>query len=251
MHWHAARRYHELVSPDLAAATRGLGLALSPGQLDALAGYRDRLAGAAREFNLTSLRDPGQIERRHILESLAFGALLQRNGLLQDNAAVIDIGSGAGLPGLPLKIAWPGLRLALLESTAKKCGFLEEVVEALDLEGVEVIEARAEDFGRDPASREAFDLAVARAVAPLPVLLEYALPCLRAGGWLAAQKGSAALREIDASSAALAALGGRLHDAPQFDPPAGRRQTVVLVEKTAPTPERYPRRPGIPAKRPI
>jgi 16S rRNA (guanine527-N7)-methyltransferase len=133
----------------------------------------------------------------------------------------------------------------------KKCRFLDMVCEALSLKDIEVVEARAEDFGRNAAVRETFDLAVARAVAPLPVLLEYALPALRPGGVLAAAKGSAAARELESAKGALEVLGGRLREAAPFHPPHGPAQTVILVEKVAPTPQRYPRRAGIPAKRPL
>ena len=239
---------------------------LTPRQLSQLTQYRDLLAASANEFNLTSLRDPEGIERRHIVESLAFGAFLQRHGLLPAQASetgmaredgraaelhVLDIGTGAGLPGIPVGIAWPAMKLTLLESIGKKCRFLEQACQALGLEDVEVVEARAEDFGRDPGRRERFQLVIGRAVAPLPVLLEYALPAMSIGGWLAAPKGSAALSEIDASPAALEALGGRLHDAAPFHPPDGMPQTVVLVQKVRPTPDRYPRRAGIPSKRPL
>ena len=239
-----------------------VGMPLTDEQMRQLEEYRDLLVTSANEFNLTSLRDAGSIERRHLAESLAFGLLLARRDLLPPAASrarneslgrvrVLDIGSGAGLPGIPLRIAWPGIRLTLLESVGKKCRFLEQACAALGLRDVEVVEGRAEDLGRDPAHRETYDLVVARAVAPLPVLLEYALPALRTGGRLAAPKGSAALSELDAAASALTVLGGRLDDAPQFQPPGGLRQTVVLVEKVAPTPARFPRRAGMPSKRPL
>ena len=235
-------------------AIADLGLPLTDRQLDQLARFRDLLAVAANQFNLTSLRDPESIERRHITESLAFGVFLRDHGLLPGATAsprLLDVGAGAGLPGIPLDIAWPHLDLTLLESVGKKCRFLEQARDALGLAHVDVVEARAEDFGRDPARRARYDLAVARAVAPLPVLLEYALPALRIGGWLAAPKGSAARAELAAATNALATLGGRLHDAAPFQPPHGPPQTVILVEKVAPTPERFPRRPGIPSRRPL
>jgi 16S rRNA (guanine527-N7)-methyltransferase len=243
------------VSSPLGEAISQLGIELTEEQVRELEQFRDLLAVSANEFNLTSLRDPEGIERRHLIESLAFGAFLQKHGLLsQDDATgrrVLDIGTGAGLPGIPVKIAWPSMHLTLLESVGKKCRFLEKARDELGLENVEVYEGRAEDFGREPAHRESYDLAIARAVAPLPVLLEYALPALRVGGWLAAPKGSAALTELEAAGNALEALSGRLHDAAPFQPPEGLRQTVLLIEKTAPTPDRYPRRPGIPSKRPL
>ena len=193
------------MTDSLEVAATELGVSLSAEQLGYLRTYRDMLESAARDFNLTSqsLQSAKEIERRHIVESLAYGALLQRNGLLDGAPSVADIGTGAGLPGLPLRIAWPDINLVLLESIGKKCRFLEEVVEALTLSRVAVVEGRAEDFARNPSRREAFDLVVARAVAPLPVLLEYALPLIRTGGHLAATKGSAAIREIDASVNAL------------------------------------------------
>jgi 16S rRNA (guanine527-N7)-methyltransferase len=251
------------VTSALHDSTAALGLDLSEDQLGQLARFRDLLAVSANEFNLTSLRDPESIERRHIVESLAFGVLLQERGLLsathgadggsrsEAGLRVVDIGTGAGLPGIPLKIAWPDLELTLLESIGKKCRFLEQARDALALQAVDVVEARAEDFGRDPAQRERYDLAVARAVAPLPVLLEYALPALRPGGWLAAPKGSAAPSELAAAAQALETLGGRLHDVATFRPPHGAAQSIILVEKTAPTPGRFPRRAGIPTKRPL
>jgi 16S rRNA (guanine527-N7)-methyltransferase len=236
-------------STRLATAAANLGLELSEPQLLDLATYADRLATSAT--NLVSARDRDQIEQRHIVESLAYGRLLDKQGLLRDGTRVLDLGAGGGLPGIPIKIAWPAVELTLLESVGKKCRFLEQVARDLDLADVTVIEGRAEAFGRDDAHRERYDLVVARAVAPLPVLIEYALPFLRVGGHLAAVKGTTALDEIDAAAGALNALGGRLVDAPAFDPPNGPRQTVVIVRKDQPTPERYPRRDGIPSKRPL
>ncbi len=237
--------------PDLASTLRDLSLDLDAAALDRLAAYRDLLATAG--FNLTSLRDrdPEALVRRHIAESLAFGRLLDRRGLLDGSVRVLDIGAGAGLPGIPLKIAWPSIQLTLLESVGKKCRFMQDAAAQLGLDNVDVLEGRAEDFARDPGLRETFDLVVARAVAPLPVLLEYALPYLRLGGTLAAPKGSAAISEIDAAQPALQELGAHLQDAPQLRPPDGIPLTVVIVVKDAPTSGRYPRRAGIPSKRPL
>ena len=237
--------------PDLASTLRDLSLDLDAVALDRLAAYRDLLANAG--FNLTSLRDrdPDSLVRRHIAESLAFGRLLDRRGLLDGPVRVLDIGAGAGLPGIPLKIAWPAVRLTLLESVGKKCRFMQDAAAHLGLDHVDVLEGRAEDFARLPEHRETYDLVVARAVAPLPVLLESALPYLRLGGTLAAPKGSAALGEIEDAEAALHELGAHLEDAPQLRPPGGIPLTVVIVVKDAPTSDRYPRRAGIPSKRPL
>jgi 16S rRNA (guanine527-N7)-methyltransferase len=236
-------------STRLATAAANLGLELSEPQLLDLATYADRLATSAT--NLVSARDRDQIEQRHIVESLAYGRLLDKQGLLGDGTRVLDLGAGGGLPGIPIKIAWPAIDLTLLESVGKKCLFLEQIAQELALAPVTVLEGRAETFGRDPAHRARYDLVVARAVAALPVLVEYCLPFLRVGGYVAAVKGLTALDEIDAAQAAIRELGGRFADAPAFDPAHGPRQTVVLIEKTGDTPDRYPRREGIPSKRPI
>jgi len=230
-------------------ATGDPGLSLTQRQRDQLAAFADALATSAH--NLTSARDRVQVDTRHVAESLALGRLLDAHGLLPDATRVLDLGAGGGLPGIPLRIVWPGIQLTLLDSVGKKCRFIEATARDLALESVTVLEGRAETYGQDPAHRERYDLVVARAVAPLPVLIEYALPFLRTGGYLAALKGRSAIAEIDAAANALAQLHAGLQDAPTFQSPQGQPQTVVLIEKLAPTPSRYPRRPGIPTKRPL
>jgi len=165
---------------------------------------------------------------------------------------VIDIGSGAGFPGLPFKILRPDLRMTLLEATGKKVQFLAEVVQQLHLENVMTLQGRAEELARDPAHRGAYALAMARAVAPLRTLVELALPFVRLGGYLAAPKGSGAAREVREAERALAECGGAVVGVRLLDVPGpGIAPTLVLVRKTAETPERYPRRTGVPHKRPL
>jgi 16S rRNA (guanine527-N7)-methyltransferase len=236
---------------DFAGRAHAAGVSIDEGQARAFNEYRDLILEAAAQFNLTAVRDPDEIERRHFLEALALGRLLRDAGALVDGIAVIDIGSGAGFPGLPLKIAWPSLRMTLLEANGKRCSFLREAIARLDLTDATVLEGRAEEWGHDTAHRDTYDLAIARAVAPLPVLLEYALPFVRPAGWLAAQKGSAAPREMEEAAAALRELGATIERVLSLRPPGGREQSVVLVRKLGPTPERYPRRPGVAARRPI
>lgn len=243
----------------IAIAATGLGLNLTEEAVAALEAYRDMLASASQHFNLTTVRDPEAIEVRHLIESLAFSRLLLQCGLLPGGIGgtgssppdVIDIGSGAGLPGIPLQIAFPDARVTLLESLTKRCVFLQQVVDTLHLDNARVLDGRAEDFGRDPRYRESFDLVIARAVAPMPVLIEYALPFLRTGGSLAATKGSATVSELAESATALAELGGEHVSTLPFEPPGGMAQSVIIVRKVRSTPERYPRRAGIPTKRPI
>jgi len=239
------------MSDSLSQGAKALGFDLAPQTLERLQRYRDLMLAAAATFNLTAVRDPVAIERRHLIESLALARVLADRGLLPEGARVLDIGSGAGLPGLPLKIVGPDLAVDLLEAHGKRCRFLESVIATLGLEETVVLEGRAEAIGRDPARRETYDLALARAVAPLPVLIEYALPFLRVGGALATTKGSAAKSELARSGAALTALGGEIGAVLPFQAPEGPAQTLIIVRKAGETPSRFPRRVGVAAKRPL
>lgn len=219
-------------------------------QLRAFQTYLGELEAARPRLRLTSLTDREAVQRRHFLEPLALLGALEERGPLPD--PVIDIGSGAGFPGLPIKIVRPALRLTLVEAQGKRATFLEQVVRALGLDGITIVNARAEDAARDPAHREAYGLVLARAVAPLPTLVELALPFLRVGGLLAAPKGSGAQREVRDGAAALAALGGTVEATRALEVPNTQvPPTLVLVRKTSPTPARFPRRAGIPSKRPL
>jgi 16S rRNA (guanine527-N7)-methyltransferase len=233
-----------------AAVLNQLRMPLTPPQVAAFNLYASRLLKENLRTNLTSTRDREAVYRRQFVESLALLRALEDRRLVASPA--IDIGSGAGFPGLPFKIARPDLELTLVEATGKKARFLETMVAELNLEGVTVINARAEELAHEPDRRGRYRLALARTVAPLPVLLELTLPFLAKGGVLAAPKGSAAQRELRDSAHALTELGGEIEEAAPFELPVeGPRQTLVLVRKIGPTPERYPRRPGIPSKRPL
>jgi 16S rRNA (guanine527-N7)-methyltransferase len=227
-----------------------LRFGLLPGQLDAFRAYLEELEAARPRLRLTALTDPEAVQRRHFLEPLALLTALERLGAL--GADVIDIGSGAGFPGVPIKIVRPELRLTLLEANGKRAAFLERLVQRLGLEHVTVVNRRAEEVAHDSDHREAYDLALARAVAPLPVLVELALPFLRVGGALAAPKGSGARREIAEAASALAACGGAVAYVGALEVPETKTPpTLVVIRKESPTPARFPRRPGIPAKHPL
>ncbi len=167
--------------------------------------------------------------------------------------SLIDIGSGGGLPGLPLKIAIPGLRLVLLEANRRKAAFLVQAAAALELEGVEVVARRAEDAGRDPRLRDCFDAATARALAAMPALVELCLPFVRPGGRLLAMKADAPglAAEVEAAQPAIEALAGRLLEVLPAASEARSLGRVVVIEKLAPTPAVYPRRAGVPERRPL
>jgi 16S rRNA (guanine527-N7)-methyltransferase len=165
---------------------------------------------------------------------------------------MIDVGAGAGFPGIPLKLVCSGAHLTLLEATGKKVTFLEHLVGLLGLRWVTAVHARAEELAHDPAHREGYDLALARAVAELPVVAEYTLPFCKVGGWLVAQKGEAGAAEAWSAEAAIELLGGELRRVVPIELPGlPEDRSLVVVEKVGPTPEKYPRRTGMPGKRPL
>src|SRR5216683_3613887 len=168
---------------------------------------------------------------------------------LGDARSLVDVGSGAGLPGIPIKIARPDLEVALIEADQAKAAFLVHACAALGLEHIEVVARRAEEAGQDPRLREAFDVAVARALAPLPVLVELCLPLVRVGGRLLAQKTEA--EDPAAAARAIQLLGGELSGVRAAPSAARSSGTVVVIEKVRPTPEVYPRRAGVPARKPL
>ena len=227
-----------------------LGIDLSDPQLRLFRRYYEELVRWRSRVNLTSVTDAEGVRRRHFRDSLSVA--LAFPGPVGEGTRLLDVGSGAGFPGLPLKIAFPRLGTTLIEATAKKTAFLGHLVDALGLAGVEVLTGRAETLGREDGLREAFDLVAARAVAGLPALAELTLPFCRLGGLVIAQKGSAVQEEAAGAGRAIEAMGGVLREVVPV-PASGRheRRTLVVLEKVAPTPERYPRRPGIPVKRPL
>ena len=168
---------------------------------------------------------------------------------LGDARRLVDVGSGGGLPGLPLKIARPDLELTLVEADHQKAAFLVRACAELGLKGVAVVDRRAEDVGRDPRYRESFDVAVARALAPMPVLAELCLPLVRPGGRLLAQK--TRTEDLQAAARAIELLGGGAARAVPAPSAARSAGTVIVVEKLRPTPHAYPRRSGVPARKPL
>ncbi|MXZ90115.1 MAG: 16S rRNA (guanine(527)-N(7))-methyltransferase RsmG [Chloroflexi bacterium] len=235
----------------LAEQAKRLALHLSGQQLEQFAEYTRMLAAGNRRANLTAITEPAEVQVRHYLDSLT--AVLARADW-PDGIRVVDIGAGAGFPGVPLKIAFPSIKLTLAESTGKKTAFLGELVEGLGLDDVEVLTVRAEELGRTEGYRGQFDVALARGVATLPALIEYGLPLLKGHGHLLAWKGSDGPAEVKASAKALAELGGEiagLHSVKALSPPLPAERWIVSVEKVRRTPGRYPRRVGVPAKQPL
>jgi 16S rRNA (guanine527-N7)-methyltransferase len=227
---------------------RQIGMRLSARQMTLLAQYEQELLAWNERFNLTAIRDVEEVRVKHFLDSLTCVQAMREN----PGKRLADIGTGAGFPGLVLKIVYPAVQLTLVESVGKKADFCRHVVNTLGLDNVEVIQERAENIGQLLAYREQFDWAVARAVAALPVLAEYLLPLVRVGGSMLAMKGESGPVESHASEHALQMLGGHLRQlVPVTLPGVVEERYLVIVDKVAATPARYPRRVGIPAKRPL
>lgn len=228
-----------------------LGILLTRQHISAFEIYYRELLEWNSRFNLTAITDREGVQVRHFLDSLSCLKVLPRAQLMS-GVRVVDVGTGAGFPGLPLKIVCPGMRLTLVEATAKKTVFLEHLVQRLGLSNVQIINARAEEIGQLPEHREKYDWALARAVAEMDVLVEYLLPLVRVGGVALAQKGEGAAAEVHTAETAILTLGGRVRQLVPVDL-RGLAETryLVVMDKVAATPAKYPRRPGIPAKRPL
>ncbi len=236
----------------LASGARALlNLELTPAQLSLFQIYADELQAWNAQFNLTAIRDAQGIQIKHFLDSVSILKAF-RGPDFRARARLVDVGTGAGFPGIPLKIVCPQLQLTLVEATGKKAKFCEAVVEKLKLSGVQVVKARAEEIGQDPTHREQYDWAVARAVAEMPVLVEYLLPLVRRGGRALAQKGESAPAETQAAGVAVKRLGGELEQiVPVELPGVAETRYLVVFKKVAATPPIYPRRPGVPSKTPL
>jgi len=225
-----------------------LGIQLTPAQLEALEMYERELLDWNTRINLTAICEPQQVRTKHFLDSFTC-TLAMRNTSME---RVIDVGTGAGLPGIPLKILNPNMQLTLVESVGKKADFCRHVSALLGLEGVQVISERAEALGQSAEHRQRYDWAIARAVARLPVLAEYLLPLARVGGATLAMKGETAPAEAHEADYAIHLLGGRLRRLiPVTLPGVVDERFLVVIDKVAATPGAYPRKVGLPAKKPL
>ncbi len=225
-----------------------VGLRLSKNQLAALARYEQELLEWNNRFNLTAIRSVEEVRVKHFLDSLTCLTALRDSA----TERVIDIGTGAGFPGLILKIALPSVRLTLVESVGKKAEFCRHIVKSLGLANVEVLQERVEEIGQQAAHREQYDWATARAVAVMPVLAEYLLPLVKIGGSMLAMKGENGPAETQTAEHAIRIMGGHLRQlVPVTLPGVAEERYLVIVDKVAATPASYPRRVGIPAKRPL
>lgn len=226
-----------------------LGLCLSSEQLGQFEVYYRELIDWNQRVNLTSVTDYAEVQVRHFLDSLT---IVQAMNPPPDDSRVMDVGSGAGLPGLPLKIVFPEIRLVLLEATAKKTAFLSHLVEQLGLKDVEIVTGRAEAVAHQLEYREGFDIVLSKGVAPLAALVELILPFCAIGGLFIAHKKGDIHKELAQAERAITTLGGQLREVHTVD--IGEvfdDYRLVVIDKISATPQKYPRRPGIPAKRPL
>lgn len=229
--------------PEFLAQAAELGIAFEPGEVEKLGGFLALLLHANTRMNLTAIKDPADAWHRHVLDSLTLMAPLAE---LPAGATVIDIGTGGGVPGVPLAIVRPHLRFAMLDATAKKTAFVRAAMDVLGVEHAKVVTARAETAGRDPEHRDAYDAAIARAVGPMATIAELATPFVKPGGVALLIKGERAGEELENAKAALHMLLS--HHAGTVETPTGR---IVILEKMRPTPKAYPRGNGEPKRKPL
>ncbi|WP_425449231.1 16S rRNA (guanine(527)-N(7))-methyltransferase RsmG [Dethiothermospora halolimnae] len=217
-------------------------------KIDKFKSYKTLLKSWNKKINITAIDDDREIDIKHFLDSLT----VFKTNKIEDNIRIIDIGTGGGFPGIPMKIINDTLDITLLDSLKKRLTFLDEVIETLQLDNIRTIHGRAEDYGKDKDYRENFDIAVSRAVASLNILCEYCLPFVKVGGYFIAMKGPALEDEIEASKKAITTLGGKLEDKIDVNLPfSDIVHKLLIIKKIEKTPTKYPRKPGKPKKNPL
>jgi 16S rRNA (guanine527-N7)-methyltransferase len=235
----------------LLSGARQLGLQLTEEQLQKFEVYYHELIDWNKRVNLTAITDYEDVQVNHFFDALTV-SLVWQSPQDMGELRVIDVGTGGGIPGLPLKIAFLGIRLTLLEATAKKADFLCHLIKQLKLNDIEIVTGRAEEVAHELQYRERFDLVLSRAVASLPTLVELTLPFCAADGSVVLHKKGDIEEELTQASKAIDTLGGRLREVKTIDlPDFAEERKLVVIDKVSATPEPYPRRPGIPKKRPI
>ncbi len=225
-----------------------IGLDIDETMIDKFYKFKDLLIEWNKKINLTGITDENEVMIKHFLDSLT----CLMTGTIRNDLKIIDVGTGAGFPGIPLKIYYESLNVTLLDSLNKRIKYLQTVCEELDLKQVEFLHGRAEDYAKQDDYREKFDIAVARAVADLSVLSEYCLPYVKVNGYFIAQKGPKAYEEVEKAEKAVGILGGEIIDTLDVKLPfSDIEHILVIIKKVKPTPKKYPRKAGTPTKKPL
>ena len=228
-----------------------LGIELSEKQIDQFIKYYEMLVEKNKVMNLTAITEFNEVIVKHFIDSLALVKVVDKDDL-SNGISIIDIGTGAGFPGIPLKIAFPNINITLLDSLNKRINFLKEVSDELGFEGIDFIHGRSEDFGRNPQFREKFDICVSRAVANLATLSEFCVPFVKVGGSFISYKAGDCGEEVKESMKAVEKMGGKIINQLEYMVPTSDLNRVLLfIEKEKATPKSFPRKAGTPAKEPI
>lgn len=223
-----------------------LDICFSVEQIEQFFDYMELLIEWNEKMNLTAITEPEEIILKHFIDSIT---ILKE---IEDGSKIVDVGTGAGFPGIPLSIMNPTLKVTLVDSLNKRLIFLQEVVDKLKLKNVEIIHARAEEFGQNKKYRESFDISTSRAVANLSTLSEYLIPLVKVGGKVISMKAAEAQEEINQAKKAIQVLGGTIEKIDEFNlPESDIGRTVIVIKKEEKTPNKYPRKPGTPSKEPI
>lgn len=221
-------------------------------QLEQFLIYYELLVEWNRVMNLTAITEYKEVVQKHFVDSLSVIRAVDIERLQSESKSVIDIGTGAGFPGIPIKIAFPKLEITLLDSLNKRIRFLNTVIERLELENIATIHGRAEDYAKQDKYREQYDVCVSRAVANLSTLSEYSLPFVKTGGYFISYKAENAEEEIENSKRAIVLLGGKVEKIIKFNlPDTDIRRAIIKIRKQNPTSKKYPRKSGIPSKEPL
>ena len=228
-----------------------LGIELSEEQIIQFIKYYEMLVEKNKVMNLTAITEFNEVIVKHFIDSLALVKVVDKDDL-SNGVSIIDIGTGAGFPGIPLKIAFPNINITLLDSLNKRINFLKEVSDELGFEGIDFIHGRSEDFGRNPQYREKFDICVSRAVANLATLAEFCVPFVKVGGSFISYKAGDCGEEVKESMKAVEKMGGKIINQLEYMVPTSDLNRVLLfIEKEKATPKSFPRKAGTPAKEPI
>ena len=233
-------------SLNLRKKLENININIKENQIKDFYNYMNLLLEWNEKINLTAITDPNEIILKHFVDSLTI------NKYLESDIKIIDVGTGAGFPGIPLSIVNNNIDMVLLDSLNKRITFLNDVIEKLELKNTHTIHSRVEDFGQNKLQREKYDIATSRAVAPLNILLEYLLPLVKIGGKCICMKGSSAEEEIKNAKNAINILGGKIEKIEEIElPESDIKRTIIIINKVKETPKKYPRKAGTPSKEPI